>query len=249
MKYFLCVIVSINFSLFVNAATITHWGEKVAVGNGYARTYVQLNNKIPQSMGIALSDRATTGLDHEMKEYILPLPERVKVHPFKHITLDWNPHGHEPGGVYDRPHFDFHFYFISNQLRQSITCMDDDAPLCLEAPDEDYLVSDYAPTPEGVPKMGWHWVDLLSPEFNGGIFTRTFIYGYYAGNLIFIEPMVTTEYLLSKKTSHNTIRLPKQFPYQQGRYPTNYKIYYDEINDLHKIELRAFREQDFGAIK
>jgi hypothetical protein len=26
------------------------------------------------------------------------------------VGLNWNPHGHIPPGVYDLPHFDFHFY-------------------------------------------------------------------------------------------------------------------------------------------
>lgn len=33
---------------------------------------------------------------------------------------------------------------------------------CMQNPIAEFLVSDYAPTPAGVPKMGWHWVDLLS---------------------------------------------------------------------------------------
>ena len=30
--------------------------------------------------------------------------------PLKWALLNWNPHGHIPPGIYDRPHFDVHFY-------------------------------------------------------------------------------------------------------------------------------------------
>ncbi|MCM2348743.1 MAG: hypothetical protein NDI69_01900 [Bacteriovoracaceae bacterium] len=246
MKLFVCLLFVLNVGNVSFAATRTYWGEKISVGKGYAWTYIKVINKTPQAMGVAISPKGLTGLSHEMVEYTLPMPKHIKVRPYRHIAMDWNPHGHEPGGVYDVPHFDFHFYFISEKLRQSISCVDEDAAICMKSPDEDSLVANYAPTPAGVPKMGWHWVDLLAPEFNGGQFTRTFIYGYYDGNLIFIEPMVTTDYLLSKKSSINPIRQPKQFPYQEGRYPKKYKVYYDAVNKLHKVELINFREQNLG---
>ena len=91
--------------------------------------------------------------------------------------------------------------------------------------------------------MGWHWVDLLSPEFNGGIFTRTFIYGYYAGQPIFLEPMVTLEFLQSKEESNLEIRRPMMFPNNGGYYPKRYKVTYDQKHKLHKIILKEFEKQ------
>ena len=90
--------------------------------------------------------------------------------------------------------------------------------------------------------MGWHWVDLLAPEFNGGIFTRTFIYGYYGGETIFIEPMVTIDYLLSKEESTLPIRQPAKFPYD-GYYPKTYQVKYDECMKMYKVVLKDFYEQ------
>ena len=34
---------------------------------------------------------------------------------YKFVQFDWNPAGHEPAGVYDLPHFDFHFYTVSRR--------------------------------------------------------------------------------------------------------------------------------------
>lgn len=222
-----------------------YWGDKVDVGSGYARSYIKMSHDGSElrEIGISMSEESLTNLPDEMKEFTLPMPKDVEVNPYKHITLDWNPHGHEPMGVYDKPHFDFHFYFISEEDRHAIRCMDEDTVPCMMAPQADYLVSDYAPTPAGVPMMGWHWVDLLSPEFNGGIFTRTMIYGYYGGNTIFIEPMVTVEYLQSKEESLLPIRQPKKFPYNNAYYPSAYQVSFDEKYKEHKIILEDFYEQ------
>ncbi len=238
MAFLLTLASLISFLSFSDAQAATYWGKRVSVGKGYAQTYIEVNNKKLESFGIGLSPSALKGLPHHMKEYQLPLPN-YKVSPYKLITIDWNPQGHEPGGVYDRPHFDYHFYLISNTARKKISCQGNDAAICIKNPEERKLPSNYAPTPEGVPQMGWHWVDLLSPEFNGGIFTRTFIYGYYDGGLIFIEPMVTTEYLKSKVTSHNNIRQPELYPFE-GEYPSSYKVFYDQTLKLHKVELTNF---------
>ncbi|AUN97741.1 hypothetical protein C0V70_06370 [Bacteriovorax stolpii] len=242
MKMFFTVALGLSLTTAF-AHDKTYWGEKVNVGEGYARSYiVKGHDKEVKEIGIAISEEGLNGLPDEMKEYTLPMPANTEVYPYKHITFDWNPHGHEPMGVYDKPHFDIHFYFITEEERHAISCMDEDTIPCLMQPDADYLVSDYAPTPAGVPMMGWHWVDLLSPEFNGGIFTRTFIYGYYGGETIFIEPMVTIDYLLSKEESTLPIRQPAKFPYD-GYYPKNYQVKYDDCMKMYKVVLKDFYEQ------
>jgi hypothetical protein len=219
-----------------------YWGEPVQVGDGYARSYMKMHHTHPSELGVALSEGGTQNLPQIMQEFILPLPTEVNLSPYKHITFDWNPHGHEPDGVYDKPHFDIHFYFISNEQRQLISCQGEDAVLCTKNISAQYLPSFYAPTPAGVPLMGWHWVDLLAPEFNGGIFTRTFIYGYYDGLPIFIEPMVTLEFLLSKEISEKEIRTPVKFA-RAGHYPKTYKVYFDNDLKMYKILLKDFKHQ------
>ncbi|MEP6495442.1 MAG: hypothetical protein ABJF01_22335 [bacterium] len=39
---------------------------------------------------------------------------------FDHVVLDWNPAGHEPEHVYTLPHFDFHFYSVSEAEQMKI---------------------------------------------------------------------------------------------------------------------------------
>lgn len=217
------------------------WGKKVSVGKGYARTFVGETKKGRiLEVGIALSHMALKGLSHDMKVYQLPLSDKVKVPPFKYITMDWNPHGHDPDEVYGAPHFDFHFYFVSKKYVSGIMCDQHDKK-CLKEVPKKFRVPDYVPTPGGVPKMGWHWIDSLAPEFNGGKFSRTYIYGYYDAKPIFLEPMVTLKYLQSKSSGATKVRLPVEF-YFPGLYPSSYDISYDKSHKLHKITLKHFRK-------
>jgi hypothetical protein len=246
VKLFLSIILSLYFlTAYASPHKATYWGEKVQIGNGNAQSYIKIYHGNPKEIGVIIEENALINLpEHEMQEFIIPMPEDIDVKPYKHIILDWNPHGHEPDGIYDKPHFDIHFYFISQNERATITCLNEDLPICMQTPLSEFQVSDYAPTPAGVPAMGWHWVDLLSPEFNGGIFTRTFIYGYYAGIPIFIEPMVTLEFLKSKIESELKIRRPTIFPYAGGYFPEEYKIKYDRKHKFHKIILKEFKKQE-----
>lgn len=226
----------------VALASRDHWGKKVQIGNGYARTFASLDKvgKL-KKLGIAISHGALYGLGHMDKSYELPLPKHLSIPPYKLVTLDWNPHGHEPENVYTLPHFDMHFYFISKTQRDMITCAGADAAVCTKEIPSQYLVKDYGPTPGGVPKMGWHWVDLLSDEFNGKKFTKTYIYGYYDAKPIFIEPMVTWEYLASKVDATQKVRLPVSF-WKDGNYPHAYEVSYDQKRKLHKITLKHFEK-------
>ena len=55
--------------------------------------------------------------------------------------------------------------------------------------------------------MGWHWIDPLSPEFTGQPFSKTYIYGYYGGELSFVEPMITLAYSIEFDDTKGTARV------------------------------------------
>jgi len=241
MRLFSALIISCLIAPLSYAETL--WGPKVNVGNGHALSFVKVHKNKPLEFGVALTPEALQNLSDEMKEFSIPLPDKGTLPPFQHITLDWNPQGHEPDGVYNKPHFDVHFYLISEKARKAITCIGEDAIFCMQLPKTEYLVPHYAPTPAAIPQMGWHWVDLLAPEFNGGIFTRTLIHGYYGGEPIFIEPMVSLEYLLAKNSSEEEIRLPEKFPMKEGHYPAGYKIFFDSADGMHKIVVKDFPDE------
>jgi hypothetical protein len=82
-----------------------------------------------------------------------PFQSKQTLLPSKFATLDWNPLGHEPEGIFDVPHFDFHFYMISNQERLSITPL---APTEMdpEIPLAKYMPAGYIQLPGRVSKYG-----------------------------------------------------------------------------------------------
>lgn len=211
------------------AGIIRHEGAKVNVGNGSAYTWLLddgLGN--PLAIGISITDTALVNLPATDAEYLLPLPRQAQSTAFKHVVLNWNAHGHIPPGIYDVPHFDFHFYIITPQQRAQITGTGEDQARAMRAPAPGAIPPGYI-GPEGTfePHMGWHWVDPTSPEFHGQPFTQTFIYGFYNGQMAFIEPMVTTAFLATHPFVSRTIALPTVYP-TSGYYPTGYAISYDQ---------------------
>lgn len=212
----------------------TLWGNKVAVGNGYARTYVELNDADEMvAIGYSFSEAALANLPHHDTSFELPLPKGTSL-PFAHITMDWNPHGHEPNHIYTIPHFDFHFYYISAEAKRRITCQGEDRAVCLKKPADSLLPPGYVPAPEGVPAMGWHWVDVNSHEFHGKPFSATFIWGYYNGELAFVEPMITLDFLRAKTRVQNRLARPAADP---GFTFNTWTV--GEARGVYKVELRT----------
>lgn len=211
-------------SLLKSKTTQTFYGPTVPVGNGVARAWIlQEKDGTPLAVGVTLSEKALQKLPDHMEEFVLDLPDHAGSNFYTHATLDWNPGGHEPPGVYDLPHFDVHFYIIPLEERLAIG-PDDDTEFA-NAPAPIFQPPLYLHTPGGIPQMGAHWIDLLAPEFSGGIFTRTFIWGSYDGEFIFWEPMVTRDYLMSQPDEEIALRLPDYYQ-REGWYATHYKISY-----------------------
>src|SRR5690606_41420060 len=90
-------------------------GEVVPSGHGTARTWVRLDEADqPVSLGVTLTEAALEGVPPRatpgviwMVEYIIQFPSDIPLLPFNHAGINWNPHGHPPGAIYDTPHFDF----------------------------------------------------------------------------------------------------------------------------------------------
>lgn len=211
-------------------------GPKVPLGLGWAASTVVVHHGKVKNIGMILSGKALEGLPHQDTETLIELPPSVFVPPYNHFIINWNPHGHEPAGVYDAPHFDFHFYFISYEDQHNILCDGSDNAVCLKQPDADKIPPYYVPGPAGVPMMGWHWVDPRSPEFNGKPFTATYIYGFYNGEVTFVEPMITLDFLKSYSSFCKDVPVPTTVS-KPGYYPTNYSISYDVSTDTVSIML------------
>lgn len=216
--------------------TKTFYGPASPMGQGVARLWVRVNAAgNPIAMGVNMLEKAVLNLGEEHREWHLRMPQQVAVPPFDHVMLEYNPHGHEPEGIYDLPHFDLHFYMLPERERMMIPGMM--PPYMDPAPEAKYIPAAYVQGPGLVPAMGAHWVDVLSAEFQPrGKFTHTFILGTYNRQIIFWEPMFTVEYLKSHPNEEISIRQPRAFQ-KSGYYATSYGFSYSRTPKEFTISL------------
>lgn len=206
-------------------------GPDATIQAGKGKSWIKLDAiGAPQQLGITIDDAAINSMptDGEESEVTLSLnPAAKTATPFDHIEVDWNPHGHEPAGIYDKPHFDFHFYMVSEGEVMAAT---DTAKLNANV-QADYMPPHYVPGP-AVPQMGRHYLDVTSPELNGQPFTQTFIYGAYDSKVTFYEPMITLAFLKTTSSFERSIPQPTKYS-KAGYYPTNMRIEkHDNVTDI-----------------
>lgn len=223
----------------------TFYGPQVQIGNGHMRSWINITHSgKPLAIGLEMTDGALNNLpedpdNHMAATWNLKLHQKATaVTPFNHIMVNWNVMGHEPPFIYGIPHFDFHFYKVSMDEVMHTT---DPAKFDL-LPPFDYLPPLYM-FAGGVPMMGAHWVDLMSPELlpptdpNHEAFTHTLIYGSYDGKVTFVEPMITHATLAGGSTVQKAYRQPAKFSPTGTNYPTRYSIWKDAKTNRHYVAL------------
>jgi hypothetical protein len=174
----------------------------------------------PAELGVTFSSGALMQLPSSGTEIVLGLPLVPAVPPFDHIGINWHPHGHPPAGVYNRAHFDVHFYLVTLEERNLITS----TAKMYVAPAPEFLPQDYELSPNsGDLRMGSHWWDAEAPELHGHGFNQTFIFGFYDGVIVFLEPMVTLNYLNTRPAFRAPIKQPNAWQ-KPGLYPADYRI-------------------------
>ena len=257
----------------VAAAATREYGPAVSLGNGRARSYLLLDNETgkPREIGVALDESAldslpSAGSGHHgagpiVHSLILALPTSNET-PFRFVEVNWNPAGHEPEGVYQGvPHFDIHFYTISQAERDEIVPTN----AAFEARANDIPTGDYVPAfnvplgPPGaapaqvaVPMMGVHWLDVRSPELQRMLgkpeaykpFTATFIHGSWDGKFHFWEPMITRAFILERRAAMDAAGRDQAFPISMpakfkapGYYPAAYRVTWDADVKEYRIAL------------
>ena len=204
----------------------TFKGPEVKMGAGHAHSWITINHKgVPTEIGMQMTASAIKELPHDHASFVLPLHQKaLDKTAFEHLTIDWNPHGHPPATVFTVPHFDFHFYTITNEARLAIPPY----PLAMAAfdnlPPAGYIPTVYKADPGGVPQMGKHWGDgSVAP----GTFSKTMIYGSYNGKVIFVEPMITLDVIQKGVPFSLAYAQPDLFA-EHTYYPTKYNFYVKE---------------------
>ena len=165
----------------------------------------------------------------------LEMPASVRDKTFiQLLRINWLSGGHGPA-PYGAPHFDMHFYRGTMDEVSAISCADATFPA-------DILASGIETPSTCVSGMGYHaWpsADLVS-----GVFTASIILGYAAEKMVFIEPMVTREVLLSRKTFELDIARPASAGGARTLYPAHLTATYDATTDAYSLEFNAFGSID-----
>jgi len=161
------------------------------------------------------------------------------------ITMYWEAHGHPPG-PYLTPHFDFHFYAIPPAERLAMDCSDLTKPSVMPA---GYTLPDVTlPPPMAemagvdtlyglcVQQMGMH--SLLTSELEStDTFRGSMVIGFYGGKPIFIEPMLTREMLLERRSF--VLPIPS-LPEMAGPHPQSFHAEYDAEEQVYRFVFSEF---------
>lgn len=230
-------------------------GPEVQVHGGKAHSWIQLNKQgNPEKMGVALTDAAlnsvpagtgTEGHGHAAgNHWVMKLPAKAGLTPFNHVSMHWNPNGHEPENIYTLPHFDFHFYTTTPEEVLEIGTYEADSVRFKNMPSAEYYPANYINpgAATAVPQMGGHFIDVTYGEFQGKKFSEAFLFGSFDGKVTFYEPMITLEFL---KNNSNYVRdIPQPAKVQKsGWYPTKMRVVkHDGITEV-VLDQFVYRKQ------
>lgn len=202
---------------------------------------LQLHN--PVSDGANQTDECSGGHERELD---FASADHKAIAPFKWALVNFQMHGHSPNHVYTVRHFDFHFYtqdvIERNFIRVGpcgllVDC--DDFKKGMQPLPAGYVHPDYMSVGAVESRMGDHMIDRTAPEWNGGQFIETWMFGKYEGKLTFWEPMITVDYFKSKPMMCKDVKLPQLYR-EAGYYPSRYCIRYRQGRDEYTVSLEGF---------
>lgn len=224
-------------------------GAPVNIGQGVARTVVRTDESgNPEAVGVEFTPGVLEGLPGKAAEesslnwhHFLAFPPDAPDTGFHHLMINWNPEGHHPDKIYGVPHFDFHFYVIDWGRQLAIRYPHPETPdtTGVTKPAGDLLPDGYfMPPGTHVNQMGLHAVSKTAPELQGKRFVHTFIYGYADGELAFLEPMITKEFLQSRSDHVTAVPTPERYG-TPGWYPTEFRVEFDEEDEVYRVMLEG----------
>jgi hypothetical protein len=190
----------------------------------------------PTAIGLVIPAALAKALPAKRAEAIYPLERAGLV---RSANLQWHPTGHEPAHVYDVPHFDVHFFTITEDVRHTIL---PGAAAGTVRPRKANLPPGAFVAPGFVPMMGMHAVAGAQPEFNHGTFGITPIVGYWNGDVAFFEVMFTKAWLLRNIDKEAAFPQPASVR-RHGWYPTRYTVSYDKEKDAYTVALTHFLQR------
>jgi hypothetical protein len=164
---------------------------------------------------------------------------------FTQLAVDWEAGGHPPA-AFMTPHFDFHFYVAPATEVAAIDCKDESKPAALPAgyglpdlvlpPDMAGMIGVSTLVGVCVPEMGMH--AFAQNELDrADAFDGTMVIGYYKGQPIFIEPMISKAMLMRQASFDLPVPAVPGF---SGPAPTTFHAEYDAAARAYRFVLAGF---------
>lgn len=192
-------------------------GESIEVGNGAVTAYVTTRKEdTVASLGVHIDGAAMDAFADREVEANLDFPaetatgDPIDHHQFRFVRFEYLPNGHVPEGIYDVPHFDFHFFMLDEQTVEAIEPHPAQYTIPKAQMPKNHIRPPLADTDgDGEPdtplvekRRGEPITDPSFSEYQeGGEFTHTHLYGGYdpdgdgTGRLTLLEPMITTDFV------------------------------------------------------
>lgn len=217
-----------------------YMGEVKEFGSDSIRSWIKTDdNGNPSSIGVTFKESALTSLetDHEMMTMMV-LPTlmtggmmTMMAIPFDHMEVDWVPMGDPAPSPYDKAHLDCHVFTMSMSDQMGMMGGRDSSMM-----DMKYLPHGYMMDSMSEEGMGIHCMDTTAKEFHGQPFDHAFVYGFYHGNMAFMETMCAKSFLDGKTSAAIDIKQPQAF-IRSGYYPLKYSVRYDAAKKEYSISL------------
>jgi hypothetical protein len=207
---------------FINGQRVSTWAD------------VDSMNRV-QAVGVTLpasliqNPPHTQGTGPAGAQVSLLFPEVVRNTTFfNHFQAHHEHEGHPPP-MYSKAHWDFHFYGIPEDQVLAIAPPDSVAPAANRVP-PGYI---YPGVEQAVPEMGVHAIPEsdLDPEFN---FQHTMIFGYWGGNMIFVEPMITDAFLQGRQTWSTPLAQPQVLG-RSALFPRRFESRYNAATNTYTL--------------
>jgi hypothetical protein len=175
----------------------------------------------------------------ELASIALPAEAREAL-GIDHLGINWEANGHPPQ-TFLTQHFDFHFYNVTQAQVGVIDCANESKPAAAPA---GYTLPDIDVPGMGtlvglcVPVMGMHAMPAAEVH-DTHAFEASMIVGYYGGEPIFFEPMVSRALLLRK--ADFTLPMPIVEGLPRGvRYPSAFHADYDADAKAYRLTFTGF---------
>ncbi len=231
--------------------TRTVLGDCIEVYGGDVCTWAEMSGPTVTALGVDFPLASAQGAPSELRMVWPPEPVAVLMFPagveeatgFSHFELNWEHRGHPPE-TFMEPHFDFHFYTIDKEELEAIYCTDTSKPEALPA---GYVLPDAIDPEHGlltglcVPAMGMHAMPRAQLE-SASKFTATMLMGYYAGDMIFIEPMISRSALLRQLSFELEVPAPPA-PVEGVLVPARFAATFDEARGVYRMAFTGFEGQ------